>query len=302
MNLINNYLKNEMKLFLRALNTKERIEKFFQLIKSNVLTRPMMEIISADFKKSIKGSNGTDFHPFCELYNLGLLGELYHSHDSDKIIQRFKKPYNFDWKMSCIIPKCSYYLIHPSLRDWISKCSQEYSVERKILIGDGYKWESEYDTHLNSKEIKVFISYSSKDSKFVHKFSKVLRENLLRNGCYCDIWLDKWKMKGGDCIQEGVERGLAESDLLLLMLSAESAKSGWVEKEWRTKIEEEITQKKIKIITCILDDTTTSSLPKMLQVKQSIFLDQTKAPSKKQIIALINDLKEHLAAERSKVK
>ena len=76
---------------------------------------------------------------------------------------------------------------------------------------------------------KIFISYSSKNKAFARRLS----EDLNRMGH--EPWLDEWAIKVGECIITKIDRGIADSDFVVIILSSHSVKSGWVEKEWKTK-------------------------------------------------------------------
>lgn len=76
------------------------------------------------------------------------------------------------------------------------------------------------------KEIKAFISHSSIDKPFVERLATDLRT---REGI--DAWLDKWEIMPGDKIPEKLEEGLANADILLLILSPDSVNSQWVSYE-----------------------------------------------------------------------
>lgn len=109
--------------------------------------------------------------------------------------------------------------------------------------------------------MSVFISYSSQDSERVHKFAEKLRELDLT------VWLDVWDIIPGDEISQAIEHGLEDSEFVVFMLSSNSVNSGWVDKEWRTKLNDELTEKEIKVICVRLDDC---AIPKLLQGKKHV--------------------------------
>jgi len=73
--------------------------------------------------------------------------------------------------------------------------------------------------------MKVFISHSSVDKKFVQR----LAADLQREGV--DAWLDQWEINPGDRIPERLEEGLLEAEVFALVLSPDSVNSQWVEYE-----------------------------------------------------------------------
>lgn len=70
-----------------------------------------------------------------------------------------------------------------------------------------------------------FLSYSADDSGFVHR----LVDDLTSTGVPC--WLDEREMRGGARIAEEIQQGLGQQDKMLLVLSRNSTRSSWVEKE-----------------------------------------------------------------------
>lgn len=73
---------------------------------------------------------------------------------------------------------------------------------------------------------QVFLSYSHADRKFAEKIATYLRKNGV------EVWLDKWEILVGDSlIQKIFEEGLSKCDVFLILLSNESVKSSWVQRE-----------------------------------------------------------------------
>jgi hypothetical protein len=78
-----------------------------------------------------------------------------------------------------------------------------------------------------------FISYSSKD----HNFAQRLHADLQENGVRC--WFAPEDMKIGDRIRTRIDEVIRLHEKLLLVLSANSINSDWVEKEVETAFEKE---------------------------------------------------------------
>lgn len=74
--------------------------------------------------------------------------------------------------------------------------------------------------------IKVFISHSSVDKKFVQRLATDLRTRKR-----IDAWFDQWEINPGDKIPERLEEGLSEAEILILVLSPDSVNSEWAEYE-----------------------------------------------------------------------
>ena len=92
----------------------------------------------------------------------------------------------------------------------------------------------------------VFISYSSVDRSFVHQLANDLKERSV------SVWLDDSEIRPGDPLVRRIEQGLCESDLLLLVLSPEALKSGWVRSELEAKLLEELSEQDVKVIPLLL--------------------------------------------------
>ncbi len=93
-----------------------------------------------------------------------------------------------------------------------------------------------------------FISYSSSDELFVRR----LHTDLQDSGVRC--WFASEDMKIGEKIRPTIDRSIRINDKLLLILSANSIKSPWVEKEVETAFEEENRRHKLILFPIQLDD------------------------------------------------
>jgi len=105
----------------------------------------------------------------------------------------------------------------------------------------------------------VYISYSSKDYDFVLRLAKDLVENNV------NCWLDQWEIKVGDSIPEKIEQGLGNAKLLAVVISLNSLKSKWVEKEWKTKYWDEVNEGKVMVLPVLIEECI---IPKLLQTKK----------------------------------
>lgn len=73
--------------------------------------------------------------------------------------------------------------------------------------------------------MKVFISHSSKDKKFVRHLKDCLLENTI------DTWLDEDQLEFGDSLINKLENALDETSHLVIVLSPASIESDWVKFE-----------------------------------------------------------------------
>jgi len=96
--------------------------------------------------------------------------------------------------------------------------------------------------------MKVFISYSSNDKEFVLKLAADLKT------AQVDIWLDQIEIKIGDTLINRISEGIQTSDYLIAVLSKNSIKSNWVQKELSLAMTKEINGKSIVVLPIIIDE------------------------------------------------
>lgn len=105
----------------------------------------------------------------------------------------------------------------------------------------------------------LFISYSSNDKDVVKKIAVDLRSTGF------DVWLDEWEIKVGQSIVKSVERGIDEADFVVLVLSSNSVKSGWVEAEWSSAYWNQIRDGEIRLLPILLDKCKIPTLLKPIK-------------------------------------
>ncbi|HCE1980937.1 toll/interleukin-1 receptor domain-containing protein [Vibrio parahaemolyticus] len=79
----------------------------------------------------------------------------------------------------------------------------------------------------------VFISHSSHDKPFVRKLAAAL----LSEGF--PVWLDSWELQLGDSLIDKIYDGLTESSFVIVVLSENALKSGWVDRELNAALAKE---------------------------------------------------------------
>lgn len=93
-----------------------------------------------------------------------------------------------------------------------------------------------------------FISYSSKDGEFAEWLHADLQSKNVR------CWFDREDMKIGDRIRPRIDEAIRVHDKFLLVLTENSIKSPWVEKEVETAFEKERKQGRTVLFPIRLDD------------------------------------------------
>ena len=110
--------------------------------------------------------------------------------------------------------------------------------------------------------MKVFISYSSEDIKFVEKLALALIQN--RRG----VWLDRWEMRPGDTLLNKIQEGINEATYLVMVLSKRSVIKPWCQKELNAGLMRELEEKKVFVIPVLIEDCE-----KPLFLKEKIHAD-----------------------------
>ncbi len=96
--------------------------------------------------------------------------------------------------------------------------------------------------------MKVFISYSHKDKKFVNLLTNKLREHNV------EVWLDSKEISVGSNIAERIKDGISKVDFFILILSKNSTESKWVNYELSATILNEISRQETIILPVLIED------------------------------------------------
>jgi len=159
---------DEVKILLETLKDKNKREKFLALLPYNILTINELKDVCRKFNELNECPPVYDCkrcqyqnHPFCELYNTGLLGIVKKDYDSGKLKQKFVEPSEMNQFSSWVLPMDSpYYLVHSSLHVYIDGLrnrlfSSRYNMIRYILIGNNYTWEEQYSKLIEAQKIII---------------------------------------------------------------------------------------------------------------------------------------------------
>lgn len=106
---------------------------------------------------------------------------------------------------------------------------------------------------------RVFISHSSVDKQV----AVWLSVDLASEGHL--PWLDEWEIRAGESIPVKIAHGIDECDYMLVLLSASSVNSGWVEAEWSTKYWAEVQEGRMRVVPVLLSDC---EMPSLLRTKR----------------------------------
>jgi hypothetical protein len=99
-----------------------------------------------------------------------------------------------------------------------------------------------------NKSAKIFLSHSSKDKAFVRKLASDLKSNDV------PVWFDEWELKVGDSINQKIGEGINESGWLAVVISNNSIKSSWVEKELNAGLATELQKRQVFVLPIVIDN------------------------------------------------
>lgn len=95
---------------------------------------------------------------------------------------------------------------------------------------------------------KIFLSHSSKDKKFARRLARDLQTTGV------SVWIDEAEMFVGDSLIRKLEHAIRNTDFLGVILTPDSIKSEWVQREVEIALNHEIKGKKIKVLPIFYKD------------------------------------------------
>lgn len=124
----------------------------------------------------------------------------------------------------------------------------------------------------------IFLSHSSKDKAFVRK----LADDLRKHGHFA--WVDEAEIKIGDSLIEKIGEGIENTQYLGVVISSNSIKSEWVTREVRIALNQEINEKKVKVLPILIENV---QMPAFLLDKK--YADFTSEDNYEESLQLIID-------------
>jgi hypothetical protein len=97
--------------------------------------------------------------------------------------------------------------------------------------------------------VKIFVSHNAKDKDTARLLATMFTDRGI------SVWFDQWEIKPGESITGGIEKGLQECDVFLLMWSAAAKASKWVDTELRAAIRKRVDDTAVRLIPILIDDT-----------------------------------------------
>jgi TIR domain len=114
----------------------------------------------------------------------------------------------------------------------------------------------------------IFLAHSSRDKHFVRRLANALQERGFR------VWLDTGELQVGDSLFEKIGDAIRDMEFLGVVLSPNSAKSSWVQREVEVALQHEIALKRTKVLPILYKSC---AVPAFLQSR--LWADFTKRSS-----------------------
>jgi hypothetical protein len=131
--------------------------------------------------------------------------------------------------------------------------------------------------------MRIYISYSHRDRAIVERIA----ERLTAEGH--DLWIDSQSLAPGDNILQRVDQGLQAADALLVVISENSLRSEWVQREFSAIAFQQISKHEQRIIPVRIDK---AEVPSYLAAR--LYIDISDAIEAGDIDGALNSLSEAL--------
>lgn len=132
----------------------------------------------------------------------------------------------------------------------------------------------------------VFLSHSSRDKTVAQRIAV----DLLMSGI--NVWFDEWHICVGQSITQRIEKGLDDADFVAVLLTEHSVSSGWVQKEWGSRIADEANSQRMHILPVLAEDC---EIPRLLRDKKYADIRNDYARGLHDLLASI---RQHVGGER----
>jgi len=175
---------NEMNVFLECLKDKSIRFKFLSSLDYNILTRNELISKYCEFNNiedcfSTHGLDSKDlYHPFCELYNTGLLGIVFFDDIRGCFVQKFKQPSDKVDDYQSNLPSAEYYLVHPSLYRTIKRqhSASSFFYFKYIIVGHNYFWYEHFDLFIKIQKEQFKLHDSENKDRIDHLLREYSRQ------------------------------------------------------------------------------------------------------------------------------
>ncbi len=100
----------------------------------------------------------------------------------------------------------------------------------------------------------VFISHNKSDKATARLLASALAETGV------NVWFDEWNLRPGDSIVGGIESGITDCDVFVLIWSENAKQSNWVGTEMRAAINRRVGDKALRLVPVLSDETPLPAL------------------------------------------
>jgi len=177
---------NSISPFIIDFDVKKR-DEFFSLLTANIFDRKELKNICSQFNSQdcpkINCKTCDKNHPFCTLYNAGLLGYVKNDYANNKKEQFFLAPGNEFTNNKSSLHISDLYFLHPSINELIKikdirkNINLKYNFCKDFIIGDGRSIDNQkINNSLTNMRKNKTIFLSSSDSGAM----KYIRADILR--------------------------------------------------------------------------------------------------------------------------
>jgi hypothetical protein len=218
-------IRSEMAQFLDALSDDVERREFFSRVDRNVLTISDLERIT----RTVYGDDHA--HPFCELFNIGLLGCLRRNADG-RVIQYFRSPNDFDWRAHNVLPESELYLLHPALEALLSR-NYRLKVEPHVVVASGDEWRMGWTTQIERGTLKIFLSYATLDAELKLAVEAAIGEYLSSAGIRHVIWSAPNDVRAGEVIEDEINVAIEAANAMVSVVTKNYLVSKWCMAELR---------------------------------------------------------------------
>lgn len=90
--------------------------------------------------------------------------------------------------------------------------------------------------------MKVFVSHNKADKST----ARLIAMGIVEHGE--DVWFDEWDIRPGESIVGGIEKGITECDVFVIVWSESAAKSKWVGTELRAIVRRRVDVENLRIV------------------------------------------------------
>lgn len=146
-------LFDEMRVFLNCLGDRDELLRFLGRLPSNVIEKDDAVRVCEEFNGLQPGTLehfGEDsqdiFHPFRDLYFVGMLGVLYRNEESGLTLQRFRSTHDPLAPGATELPDSPVLLLHPALDTFIrrQRTRDPFLQFQHIRVGGNLLWQPHY--------------------------------------------------------------------------------------------------------------------------------------------------------------